>query len=89
MLPESLKMEVQRQVALALAAHEQSMHSRYQEYTTPQKKGGRLFSRGQVVIYKQTGHYATVLDFPGRGRVTVRSHYNGSVYTRHYSHFKE
>jgi hypothetical protein len=89
MLPESLRTEVQRQVALALAAHEQSMHSRYPEFGTPQKKAGRLFSRGQVVTYKKTGHYATVLDFPGRGRVTVRSHYNGSVYTRHYSQFKE
>lgn len=89
MLPESLRTEVQRQVALALAAHEQSMHSKSKEPTTPPKKDGRLFSRGQVVIYKQTGHYATVLDFPGRGRVTVRSHYNGSVYTRHYSQFKE
>jgi hypothetical protein len=88
MLPESLRLEVQRQVALALAAHEQSMHSESKEPTTPQKKGGGPFRRNQTVLNTDTGHNATVVRFLGGGYVKLRSHYNGRYYDKHYRYLE-
>lgn len=84
MLLELVKMEVQRQVALAMDAHEQSKHSESKEPTTPQKKGGGPFHKGQVVRNKDTGHTATITHFLGDGFVRLRSHYNGRSYNKNY-----
>ena len=86
MLLELVKMELQLAQSHVKAAQEQLKRLESKELTTPRKKGG-LFFKGQTVVYKKTGCPATVLCFPGRGQVTVRSHYNGCVYTRHYSCF--
>lgn len=88
MLLELVKTEVQRQVALAMDAHEQSKHSESKEPTTPQKKGGGPFHKGQVVRNKDTGHHATVIRFLGDGFVELRSHYKGHYYRKHYKYLE-
>jgi hypothetical protein len=84
MLLELVKMEVQRQVALAMAAHEQSKHSESKEPTTPQKKGGGPFHKGQVVKVITTQHEATIVGFIGEGLVLLKTKPYYRAFKKHY-----
>jgi hypothetical protein len=84
MLLELVKMEVQRQVALAMDAHEQSKHSESKEPTTPQKKGGGPFSKGELVRISNTGHEARIEAFLGDGMVLLKTKPYYRPFKKHY-----
>jgi hypothetical protein len=88
MLLELVEMELQLAQNHVRAAKELLELSESSLPTTPQKKGGGPFSRGQVVTNTDTGYLATVLGFPGDGRVVLRSHYSNRVYTKNYRYLK-
>jgi hypothetical protein len=84
MLLELVKTEVQRQVALALAAHEQSKHSESKEPTTPRKKGGGPFHKGQQVRVTETQHVANIVGFLGDGLVLLKTKPHYRAFKKNY-----
>jgi len=84
MLLELVEMELQQAQSHVKAAKELLKLSVSEEPTTPRRKGGGPFKINQVVRNKDTGYLATIIGFPGEGRVILRSQYSNRVYIKNY-----
>jgi len=85
MLLELVKMEVQQAANHAKVAQELLELLESEKPTTPQKKGGGPFSKGQLVRVVSTQHEATVVGFLGKGMVRLKTKSYNRSFKKHYT----
>jgi hypothetical protein len=84
MLLELVKMELQLAQNHVKVAQKQLEHLELNEPTTPQKKGGGPFHRGQQVRVVETQHEATIVGFLGDGLVLLKTKPHYRAFKKHY-----